>query len=173
MHGRRAQADVKQAGVTLLEMMVVVGLIAVMIGVTFPAIASGLESLRLRTASQDIVTLLNAALTRANRDQDAVEIVISPHGRSITTQTVRSNVWRKVELPEGIQFARIIPELPSADDSSVNLDDRRLFIYPDGSVPNITVDLINKKGFHRLVAVDPITGVAREQSIAATLVTAQ
>ena len=39
------------------------------------------------------------------------------------------------------------------------------FIYPDGSVPSIVIDLVNSRGFHRLVAVDPITGIAREQAV--------
>ena len=162
--GRTSKSN--NAGITLLEMMVVVALIAVMIGVTFPAFASGLESIRLRGASDDIVSALNSALTRANRQQDAAEVVVSLHNRSVTTQTIRTNIFRKTELPEGISIARVLPALDIAPDDASVQPDRHFYLYPDGSVPEIAIDLVNRKGFHRLVSVDPITGVAREQGVA-------
>ena len=155
------------AGITLLEMMVVVALIAVMIGITFPAFASGLESIRLRGASDDIVATLNSALTRANRQQDAAEVIISPRNRSVVTEGVRTKFVRRTDLPDGISIARVLPLPDTTGDDSAAQPDRHFFLYPDGSVPEITVDLVNRKGFHRLVSVDAITGVAREQGVAA------
>jgi hypothetical protein len=36
---------------------------------------------------------------------------------------------------------------------------RSFLLYPDGSVPRLGVELVNRRGVHRIVHVDPITGV--------------
>src|SRR5947208_1406758 len=51
-----------QAGVTLIEMMIVVTLIALVAGLSYPSLSSGLETLRLRSASDAIVALLNTSV---------------------------------------------------------------------------------------------------------------
>lgn len=163
---RGAVPDSREAGVTLLEMMIVVALMALLIGITFPSVGAGLESLRLRSASEDIVAALNSALTRANRRQDAVQVIVSPARRSVLTQAVHGGAPRTVTLPDGIRIARVLPDTREPVDDAGNPADRDFFIYPDGSVPSIVIDLVNNRGFHRLVSVDPITGVAREQSVA-------
>lgn len=162
--GHRAALRSRETGVTLLEMMIVIALMALLIGITFPSIGAGLESLRLRSASEDIVASLNSALTRANRRQDAVQVIISPVRRSVVTQPVHNTTPHIVTLPDDIRIARVLPDIGERLDESGNLADRDFFIYPDGSVPSIIIDLVNNRGFHRLVAVDPITGVAREQA---------
>jgi type II secretory pathway pseudopilin PulG len=151
-------------------MIIVVALMALFIGITFPSVGAGLESLRLRSASEDIVAALNSALTRANRRQDAVQVIVSPAHRTVLTQAVHSGTPRTVALPDGIRIARVLPDSGEPVDDAGNPADRDFFIYPDGSVPSIVIDLVNNRGFHRLVSVDPITGVAREQSLAKDMV---
>ena len=58
-------------------MMVVLALVAMIGAVTFPAVTSGLDSVRLSGASDSIVSFLNAGLNRAERRQMPVEIFIS------------------------------------------------------------------------------------------------
>ena len=143
-------------------MLVVVALIAIMIGVTFPAIGAGLESLRLRSAADDIVAAFNAAQARSDRFQEPVELILSPTHRTIDTRGVISNTSRHLELPDGIRIAAILPApVPEGDDT--NQPDRVFVHYPDGAVPRIAVNLVNSRGLHRLVTLDPITGVASEQ----------
>jgi hypothetical protein len=81
------------------------------------------------------------------------------------TQAVHSDTLRTVTLPDGIQIARVLPDPAPAQDDAGNPADRDFFIYPDGSVPSIVIDLVNGRGFHRLVSIDPITGIAREQAV--------
>jgi prepilin-type N-terminal cleavage/methylation domain-containing protein len=152
----------KDAGVTLIEMIVVVALIALLIGITFPALATSIESLRLRSSSDDVAAALNAALTRARRQQDAVDVTVSPSRHAVIVQAIHSDIAKTVDLAQGVEIAHVLPAPLGPPDDNANAQDRHFFIYPDGSVPNIAIDLVNKKGFHRLVSVDPITGIARE-----------
>jgi prepilin-type N-terminal cleavage/methylation domain-containing protein len=155
-----------ERGVTLLEMIVVVALIAVMIGITFPAVGAGLESLRLREGAEDVVTAFNSALIRSERLQQAVAITISPGKRLVETQSLVSGASKKLELPDGVNVVHVFPSA-QGDGSSGSADqkDRTFLIYPDGSVPRISLDLENRRGKHRLVSLDPITGVARQVAL--------
>ena len=159
-----------EAGVTLLEMIVVVALIAVMIGITFPAIGAGLESLRLREGAEDIVTAFDSALIRSERLQQTMVITISPARRSIETRSLVSGASKKVELPDGVKVVGVFPSAQDGDRSdSADQKDRTFLVYPDGSVPGISLDLENRRGNHRLVSLDPITGVARQVAVSGAL----
>ena len=68
----------QQRGITLLEMLVVVTLISIMVSISYPAIASGLDTIRLNSAADSIVAFLDGALTRADRKQMMTEVVLIP-----------------------------------------------------------------------------------------------
>jgi len=144
-------------GVTLLEMMVVVTLIAILAGLTFPSISSGLDSLRLRSASDSILALLNTAADRANRRQQAVEVVISPKENSITARSADNGFARHLDLREGIHITAITPGNPPYDAI------RQFVIYPGGTVPGVVIEIASGGGHKRTVALDPVTGVARAE----------
>ena len=165
--GRNSARYARSAGVTLLEMLVVVSLIALMVGITFPSITAGMDSLRLRSAAGEVVSMFNSALTRADRLQDAVELNVSLQRRSIASRAIRSNVTRQIDLPQGIHIAHVYPEDSrwAFDESGVPVD-RHFIVYPNGAVPRIVIDLTNDRGAHRIVMLDPITGVARERTTA-------
>jgi len=133
-------------------MLIVVTLIALVAGISFPSIASGVESLRLRSASDSMVAFLNTALDRADRRQQAVEIRISPKENLLTARSADNGFARELHLPDNVNITN--PSEP-----------RRFLLYPGGSVPAIQVDLATQGGRHRRVSVDPITGVSRAEAI--------
>lgn len=152
-----------ESGITLLEMLVVVTLIALMVGISFPSITTGLDSLRLRSAAGDVTSTFNVALVRADRWQEAVAITISPKGHFIRAESIRSHTVRRIDMPKEISILHIYPE-PLGLDPTTAQDDRQYIVYPNGAVPRITFELANDRGAHRFVILDPITGVARERT---------
>ncbi|MBX5494717.1 MAG: prepilin-type N-terminal cleavage/methylation domain-containing protein [Bryobacteraceae bacterium] len=142
-----------RAGVTLVEMLVVVAIVGLMAGISFPAVTSGLETLRLNEASETTVAFLNAALTRADRRQQVMEITISAPARTITARSTEPGYVRTLSLPDGISIARVFPELPEPE------NERRFLLYPTGTVPRLGIELVNRRGVSRIVRVDPISGV--------------
>jgi prepilin-type N-terminal cleavage/methylation domain-containing protein len=146
-----------ERGVTLLEMLIVVALIALLTGLSYAPVAAGLETLRLRAASDVVLSFLSAALDRAERKQAVVEVQILPVENALLARTADQTFVKRVDLPEGMKIARITPDIPGADPRAV----RRFLIYPGGAVPQVAVDLVNPKGRHRIVSLDPLTGTAR------------
>ena len=52
-------------GVTLIEMLIVMAVIALVAGLVTPSVSAGLDSLRLRSTSDAMIGFLNTALARA------------------------------------------------------------------------------------------------------------
>jgi prepilin-type N-terminal cleavage/methylation domain-containing protein len=144
----------RRAGVTLIEMMIVVTIIALVAGLTYPSIAAGFDSLRLRSASNSIVSFLDTALDRADRRQQVVEIRISPRENALIARSADLGFVRRLDIPDGIHIAAVTPAVEGEPDGP-----RRFLVYPGGAVPRIGIELINQEGRHRSVSIDPVTGV--------------
>lgn len=138
-------------GVTLIELLVVVTLIALVAGLSYPSITGGLDSLRLRSASDAMVGFLNVALERADRRQQAVEIRVSPKENMLAARSADNGFARVLGLPERVHIA-----------SPAEM--RRFLLYPGGSVPAIRIEIETENGRHRIVSVDPVTGVSRAEA---------
>lgn len=148
-----------ERGVTLIELLVVTGLIALMVGVSFPAITSGIDSLRLNGAANGIVNFFDLGLSRAERRQKAVEITIFKGRNALEMHSSEPGFARTLQLPEGINIAAVLPRI--SDQWDADNAPRTFLLYPGGTVPAFGVELINRRNVHRIVQVDPITGVPR------------
>lgn len=146
-----------QSGLTLIEMLIVVAIIGVMVGIAFPSITSGIDSLRIRSATDEIVSTLNSAMNRADRRQLAVEIVIDRASNRLFFASADNSYRREVSMPEGVTIERVFPLIPNLDE---NLP-RQFVIHPGGTVPHIALQLKNRRDVRRVVSVDPITGGAQ------------
>ena len=147
-------------GVTLIEMMMVVMVMSLMAGVTFPAISSGVDSLRLRSAGEEAASILTAAMNRAERRRVAVEIAVSPIDNVMLLTSVEPGYSKRFRPVDGVTIAAILPRVP-ADPRPP----RRFLVYPGGSAPRLGLILANARGMRRLVRLDPITGIAESRTL--------
>jgi prepilin-type N-terminal cleavage/methylation domain-containing protein len=137
----------RQSGVTLLELLIVVTIIGVVAGVSFPAVTSGLAGVRLSSASGSLASFLTSSMNRVDRHEQAAAIVISPRENLVAVYTAGSGEKpeSRLDLPQGI---------------SIDGDEPRRYLFlPGGTVPRMTVVLRNEKGARRSVQIDPVTGV--------------
>lgn len=152
-----------QAGVTLIEMMVVVGILAIFAGLSFPSFTSGLDGLRLRNASDTVAAAINSAVNGAERRQLPVQIALQPALNRIVLRAAGSRADRIFDLPPGIRIRRILPAL-FLDEAR---KDRYLIVYPNGAPPQLIVELENSRGSLRQIKLDPITSVAQVADLSA------
>ena len=143
----------RRRGITLIELVVVVSIIGILIGITLPAATNGLSSIRLRGASNDVASFLNAALNRAERHEQTVEILVYPKQAKLELDSTEPGYTKTLKLPEGIQIA---------GDNPV-----RILLMPGSAPPRLAVDLFNERGTHRIIRLDPVTGVPEIQQVSA------
>jgi prepilin-type N-terminal cleavage/methylation domain-containing protein len=147
-------------GITLLELVIVLAIIALIAGVSFPAITAGLEGVRLTTATDSIATFLNAATNRAERRQQVVEVVISRKENALRMYTNEPGFERKLQLPDGVFIQAIFPA--SNDEPEAP---RQFVLMPGGTVPRIGVQIGGRGSNARIVRLDPMTGFPRVERV--------
>ncbi|MDQ6666407.1 MAG: prepilin-type N-terminal cleavage/methylation domain-containing protein [Acidobacteriota bacterium] len=135
----------RSRGVTLIEMLMVVAIVGLMAGLMLPSVASGLDSIRLSSAADSVASFLSAAANRAERRQQAMEVILTPKENSIQLFSIEPGYARKLQMPGGITLLGDQP--------------RRFMLMPGGTVPRIAVELTSSRGGHKTVRIDPVTGV--------------
>ncbi|MGH9613583.1 MAG: prepilin-type N-terminal cleavage/methylation domain-containing protein, partial [Bryobacteraceae bacterium] len=101
--GTTINRGASECGVTLVELLVVVAIVALFAGIGMPAISSGIETLRLNGAANSIVGVVNSGLTRAERRQQVVEVLISAKENAIWLRTPDAAQFRRFNMPDGVR----------------------------------------------------------------------
>ncbi len=143
-------------GVTLMEMMVVLVIVALIIGVSFPSTIAGLENIRLTSGARSVAAFMSSAANRAERRQQAIELTVFIKENAIVMRSPDAGFSKKLALPAGITVQAVWPESP------VPTDEPRQFLFlPGGVPPRFGIEIGNRRGGRRIVRLDPITGVAQ------------
>ena len=119
----------RRAGVTLIELLIVLTLIALVTGISYPSAAAGVESLRLRSVSDQVVSFLNTAIDRAGRREQVIEVWIAPKDNVLIARSPDLEFSRRLELPDGYRILLVLPAAEVSPD-----EPRRFLMYPGGTV---------------------------------------
>lgn len=151
-----------ERGVTLLEMLLVVVLIALLAGLSFPAVNSGLDAVRLRSAADAASSVLHQAAMKSERRQEPVEVIFDKAAGVITVRGLRAGSETAVELGEGITISAVNPEPPGPEQSV-----RSILLMPGAAFPRIEVVVANRRGNRKAVVLDPVTGAPSVSAVEA------
>jgi prepilin-type N-terminal cleavage/methylation domain-containing protein len=149
-----------QRGVTLIEMLIVMTLIALLAAIAYPSAASGLEAVKLRSTADNVVNFLNAAIDHAERRQQVVEVWIAPKDNVIIARSPDLGFVRRFNIPESFHITAVRPAAEVAPD-----DPRRFLLYPGGTIPRMGIEITGGNGRKREVIVDPLTGMPRSEIV--------
>lgn len=140
-------------GVTLLEMLIVVAIIAVISAISFPALTSGMAGIRLQSSSGELASFLTTSMNRVERHEEAAAIVITPKSNRLDVFTAASGEKpaRSWEAPSGVTVE--------------GEGSHRYLLFPGGAFPRIALVLRNEKGARRSIEIDPVTAVPRIQRL--------
>lgn len=162
-----ATSNLREAGITLIELLIVMTLIALLAGISYPAMSGGLDSLRLRSAADGVAAFLATAVDRAERRQQAIELVISPAENSLTARSSDMGFTKKLDVTAPVHIEGVEPALPNvAPGDPANLQPRRFLIYPGGTAPHVAIELATQDGRHRRVSLDPLSGFPKSEVVA-------
>jgi general secretion pathway protein H len=119
-------------GLTLIEAIVVVGLIAVGVAATAFAVSGSLDSQRIQSAGQDLVAALRYTRGKAivSRQAQALEIDVEARSYKAPERSV-------VQLPRGMEMRLLTAAMEQTGESS-----GRVRFYPDGSSTGGRVKLV-------------------------------
>lgn len=142
-------------GVTLLEMLVVMAIIAAITSISFPALTAGLAGVRLASAAGTVASFLTSSMNSVDRKEQPAAIVVSPKENvlSVYTEASPNKPQSQLTMPAGIAIEGDEP--------------RRFMLFPGGAFPRITVILRSEKGGRRSIRVDPVTAIPKIQRLQA------
>ncbi|MCX7602643.1 MAG: prepilin-type N-terminal cleavage/methylation domain-containing protein [Bryobacteraceae bacterium] len=144
-----------ERGLTLLEMLIVLMVVSLLVGLAYPAVGSGLDSLRLRSAADGVAALLVQAMTRVERRQAPLEIVVDRAAGRVQALDA-GGYAREQRLEPGLSIREILPPLPGAGEETA----RSVLLVPGEPYPAVGIVIANARGQRRLVRIDPLTGMA-------------
>jgi prepilin-type N-terminal cleavage/methylation domain-containing protein len=147
-----------ERGVTLIELLIVMTLIALLVGIAYPSAMSGIESIRLRTTADTVVNFLNTAFDRADRRQQVVELWIAPKDNVLIARSPDPGFARRLTIPEPFHITAIGPAAEVAPD-----EPRRFLMVPGGTIPRLSIEISGDGGRKRTITVDPLTGMPRSE----------
>jgi len=142
-------------------MLIVVSIIGLIVAVSFPAFSAGIDSVRMSSATGMVSSFLNSAVNRAERRQQAVELIVTPKENLLMMYTNEPGSERKLKMPDGISIQAV---LPAFDDEAPD-SPRQLMLLPGATAPGIGILLANQHGSRRIVRLDPMTGFPRIESL--------
>ena len=149
-------------GITLLEMIVVVSIIGLIVGVSFPAVSAGVDSVRMVSAADSVAAFLNSAVNRAQRREEAVQVTIDLKEARLSAMSNDAGYTRDLRLPEGIGIDAVV-----SGDSTERSDEPqfRIILMPGGAVPGFGIQLMSRRGARRIIRLDPMTGYPRVEGV--------
>jgi prepilin-type N-terminal cleavage/methylation domain-containing protein len=141
---------VNKKGVTLIELIVVMVIIAIGAVLMAPNMGTWMANYRLRSTTRDIVSTMRTAQMKAVSNNTDYQVSFTPGAGSYILQYRNTggtfvNEGAAQTLPSGIQF-------------TTNFADNKALFNPNSSSNGGSVFLQNSKGTQRRITVLPTTG---------------
>jgi prepilin-type N-terminal cleavage/methylation domain-containing protein len=145
----RRSLSLLESGITLVEMLVTLAIIALIVSIAYPSMTTGIDGIRLRTSVDNIAVLFTEARNMSDRFQTPVQITVMPDQDRLHAATI-DGVWQKVyELPDRVHV--VIPRETGA-----------VVLYPGSPTPGLRMLLEAEYGARTGLRFNIFTGVAEK-----------
>ena len=138
---------------TLVELLVVLGIIGLIVGISVPPLARYAKQIRLKAATREVVGLLSLARSLAISSHEDHAVVIDSEDQQLRVVNVSSGeaLEQTVRFPSSVSIAVEVAGEPSAEN--------QLVFRPSGSLASRTTSLVLADGQHRhVITVTGTTG---------------
>ncbi len=149
--GSSPKPDLRSAGMTLLELLVVLVIASLMLALVAPNIGKVLPGAEIKGFA-----LQSAALLREIRSEALVRAEPRTLGLAVEERRYRTNSAVSLSWPEGIEVALEVGDWPGK--VAMDMDAPQLVFYPDGSSNGGHLLLSQAEGRQYRIQVDALTG---------------
>lgn len=144
------RSGVKPRGFTLIEIMIVVGIIGLIMAMGIPSIARSLRKEGMRKAASDLVEACSGARAAAILTGQTADLVIRPHDKTVSGGTFTGSFPENVGIEIlGVNFV----ELQEADEA-------RVHFYGNGTCDEFTIVLTSDENKAVKISLEVVTGLA-------------
>ena len=137
------------SGITLIEMLVVVGIVSIVLTIAFPNVTSGLDGIRLKTAVDRVGSFWSAARQRADRFQTPVQVTVDPERNELRAASAANDWSATFDFSNRLHVAGL--EQP-----------QRYLLYPGAPSPDFHLMLESESGGQAGIKVNVFTGVPED-----------
>jgi len=150
-----------QQGFTLLELIVVVVIIALVMGISYPSLERGSSILNLQTASRDVLNTFRFARERAISEQATMLLIVDREERKLELANILGESMRAYTLPKGINIQSMVRAGSEVKDKVMTVR-----FAPNGNLDNVGIRLVSDTGSRRMQIIsDPLGGGARIEPV--------
>lgn len=145
-----------QQGITLLELLVVITLIAILGALVYPSFGDALSNLRLRGIARETVALCRLAKYEAVTHRQPYHLAADIEKDQIRVTDSAQQVIKELDLPAGIRIfqVQVLSENGPADATE-------LYFFPNGAAESGSITLRDEGGRSIKIGIDLLTGDAR------------
>ena len=149
----------RERGLTLLELLITMLVIAMVAAVTYPALSRGSKTLHLRAASRDVLRIFRYAREKAVTEQIGMRITVDRQKQELILSDSLGDDSRRYTLPRDVKIQRMAL-------AGMEIPEDLLIIrfLPNGSSDSAELLLQSESGSTLRIIADPITGGARIRS---------
>jgi len=145
-----------EAGVTLLELVIVLAIISLAVSLVAPRFGNWSDEWTLRSAAERVAQTVRYARARALFEQSYYVVEIEPETRSVRVFNPTSGFLRGFALPRGVKFD---------DDEDPSPRVVRLLLPPSGVVEERNLWLSNRRGSKFRIHVDFMLGAPAVEAV--------
>lgn len=145
-----------QRGFTLIEIMIVIGIIGIIAAVSIPSFVQGMRREGMRKATGDFIEACSHARAAAILGDKTAELVINPQAKSFSVSAGGQQNFSSA-FPENIHIEMLDINFIELKDSE---QDVKLRFYANSTSPEFTMILRSDEGEVCKISLDVVTGLA-------------
>jgi len=146
----------REAGFTLLELLIIVIVMALALSVSYPSLSRGTTALHMRATGRDILNTFRYAREKAVTEQMGMKVRVDREKQALFLTDDLDNGNRAYFLPGDVKIDRI-----AQNGSEVINGPLVIRFLPNGSSEDTEILLKSKTGSYLRIISDQVTGGAR------------